>query len=65
MSDYGIARATGTLLNNTTATTAPQVTDDGTKGYSAGSLWVKVNATTAAYICTSNATGAAAWLQIG
>jgi hypothetical protein len=50
-------------VNNFTATTNPAVTDDGTKGYGAGSLWGNTSANTL-YWCESNATGAAVWNQV-
>lgn len=48
--------------NNLTATSAPTTGNDGTQGYTTGSLWL--NTTTSIwYRCVSNATSAAVWTQ--
>lgn len=44
-------------------TAAPGVSDDDTAGYVAGSLWADTTNHNV-YVCISNATGAAVWLQI-
>lgn len=51
-------------LNNTTATTNPAVTDDGTKNYAIGSLWFN-SATGVLYMAASVGTGTASWSTIG
>lgn len=54
----------GGFLNKYDATAAPGVGDDIVDGYGPGSLWL--NATSnIAYICESNAAGAAVWNQLG
>ena len=45
------------------ATTNPAVTDDSSKGYQVGSLWINTS-TNASYILSNNAPGAAVWRQI-
>jgi hypothetical protein len=58
---YGPASA---VQENYTASTAPTVTDDVTKGYVIGSQWVDtVSGYT--YVCVNNTTGAAVWNQNG
>lgn len=47
-------------LNNNTAVSAPTITDDATKGYVPGSMWINTSARQA-YQCVSNQTGAAIW----
>lgn len=47
---------------NFSAAVAPGVNDDDTAGYVPGSQWVDTTGG-ASYICQSNATGAAVWLQ--
>lgn len=49
---------------NFTATVAPTVTDDFSKGYSVNAHWYKATATTGLWICTDNTTGAAVWVSI-
>ena len=44
------------------ATAAPASTDDGTEGYSVGSLWVDVTADKS-YICVDSTTSAAVWKE--
>lgn len=45
---------------------APTGSDDNTRGFVVGSIWVDTSATPdAAYICTSAATGAATWVNAG
>lgn len=51
-------------INNFAASTNPAVTDDGTKGYAAGSLWINT-AAHSMYFCESGATGAASWKLAG
>ena len=46
--------------NYLTATTNPTVSNDGTQGYTVGSLWFNVT-DSLLYICKSSATGAAVW----
>lgn len=52
--------ATNVKKNNFEATDYPLVTDDETKGYSKGSLWIYEEA----YICTDATEGFAIWKQI-
>lgn len=52
------------LLNNLSATTAPTVTDDNTKGYAVGSVWINTS-TNMPYTCTNSGTGVAVWSQGG
>jgi len=47
-----------------TATTAPTTTDDGTKGWTVGSIWIDIT-NNHCYICTGNTTNAARWLTLG
>jgi hypothetical protein len=54
----------GGLKNNLSAIVAPTASDDDARGYSVGSIWVDV-LLNSAYICTSNAIGAASWNQMG
>lgn len=54
----------GPNLNNYTATAAPAVTDDITKGYAAGSLWYDATGN-ALYICETSGVGAAVWTAAG
>lgn len=42
----------------------PSVNDDGSLGYSVGTIWVNTN-TDVAFICTDNTTGAAVWNEVG
>lgn len=49
--------------NYLTATTNPTASNDGTQGYTVGSLWFNVT-DSLLYICKSSATGAAVWLQV-
>lgn len=54
--------AMAAIVNNLTATAAPTTSNDGTQGYTTGSLWL--NTTTSIwYRCVSNGTGAAVWTQ--
>jgi hypothetical protein len=46
--------------NNLTASTSPTVTDDSSKGYSAGSVWIYNGIT---YTCTSALVGLAIWIS--
>jgi len=51
--------------NNWTATVDPVVGNDTTQDYASGSLWINTTASpNRAWICVSNGTGAAVWLQI-
>jgi hypothetical protein len=51
--------------NSFAQTADPAVGNDGTQDYAAGSLWINTTASpNRAWICVSNATGAAVWLQI-
>ena len=52
--------ATNVKKNNFEATDYPLVTDDETKGYKKGSLWIYEEA----YICTDATEGFAIWKQI-
>lgn len=47
-------------FNNLSATTAPGVNDDVTKGYSVGSQWIDVESQTS-YLCYDATEGAAVW----
>ena len=49
--------------NYLTATTNPTVSNDGTEGYTVGSVWFNVT-DSILYICKSSATGAAVWVQV-
>jgi hypothetical protein len=49
---------------NFTATTNPTSSNDVTQGYQAGSFWLNTS-TGSCFVCTNNATGAAAWLLLG
>ena len=49
--------------NNTSATSNPTIADDTTQGYVVGSVWINTT-TSRRYVCMSNATGAASWLEI-
>jgi hypothetical protein len=50
--------------NSFAATADPAVGNDGTQDYAAGSLWINTTASpNRAWVCVSNATGAAVWLQ--
>lgn len=49
-------------LTNYSATTGPTVSNDSTQGYSRGSIWINTT-TNLVYTCTSNAVGAAVWVQ--
>lgn len=50
------------FTNNFTATADPAVTDDSSKGYSAGSVWI--NKTDGrSFLCTDATAGAAVWVQ--
>jgi hypothetical protein len=49
--------------SNYTAATAPTVTDDDSRGYVAGSLWVD-RANHKIYACRDNTTGAAIWVEV-
>jgi hypothetical protein len=53
-----LANLRAPLLSNLSASAAPSVTDDTSKGYSAGSTWVFGGTT---YTCTDPSAGAAAW----
>lgn len=53
----------GPYISNFTATAAPAVTDDLDLGYGPGSLWLDATGDDA-YICESNANGAAVWHQL-
>src|SRR2546430_2666876 len=48
------------LTSNLAATTDPTASNDRTQGYEAGSQWLNITAGRA-WICMSNATGAAVW----
>jgi len=48
--------------NNLTATAAPTATDDTSAGYTIGSRWLNTT-TNDLYICTSNTTGSAVWVN--
>ncbi len=52
------------LLSNLSASVAPTVTDDNTKGYAVGSIWINT-AGNAVYTCTNSGTGVAVWTQGG
>jgi hypothetical protein len=52
------------ILNNFSATAAPTTSDDNSKGYSVGSMWINTTGSTI-YTCTNNSTGAAVWSQGG
>ena len=54
------AAASGGVLNNHSATTAPTVSDDSSDGYAVGSIWIDVTADEA-YICVDASPGAAVW----
>lgn len=56
-------RISDDIKNNFIAAAAPATTDDSTKGYIIGSLWVN-NVTRKSYICVNAATNAAVWHQI-
>lgn len=49
--------------NYLTATTNPTASNDGTQGYTVGSLWFNVT-DSLLYICKSSATGAAVWRRV-
>lgn len=51
------------IKNNYTATAAPAVTDDTSKGYSAGSAWLDTT-NKKAYYCLNATAGAAVWLNL-
>jgi hypothetical protein len=51
-------------FDNLSATTDPGVGNDTTQGYVVGSLWVNTS-TGRAWVCVSNATGAATWALAG
>ena len=46
------------------ATAAPTVSNDDTQGYAPGSIWID-RTHAKAYVCVSNATGAAVWKEVG
>jgi hypothetical protein len=46
------------------ATTAPDVSDDGTKGFKVWSSWLDTTGPTL-YVCLDTSTGAAVWLELG
>lgn len=48
------------FTNNLNAAVSPQVTDDSSKGYEPGSVWVNTTAKTS-YICVDATEGAAVW----
>jgi hypothetical protein len=50
------------LKQNLSAVTDPLVTDDSSRGYSIGSVWINL-ATRKAYICISAAIGGALWVE--
>src|SRR6185312_1865223 len=50
------------FTNNFNATVDPTVTDDASKNYSAGSVWINT-ANGKSYLCTSATAGAAVWVQ--
>jgi len=52
------------IANNFLAIVAPTTGNDNTQGYGIGSMWLNT-VTTALYLCTSSATGAATWVQVG
>ena len=52
------------VKNNMEGTTAPAVTDDTSKGYSAGSVWIDTTSSPMeAYRCADATAGAAVWLK--
>jgi hypothetical protein len=57
-----VLQALGSSKNNTTATSAPGVTNDIDEGYGVGSLWTNVTSDES-YICLDNTDGAAVWEQ--
>lgn len=59
-SDKGDLPFVMALKNNLTATTDPTVSNDSTQGYEAGAQWLNVTANRA-WVCLSNAAGAAVW----
>jgi len=70
-SDIGFASITNANMDiidgsiskcNFYSTSAPTASDDSTKGYSVGSLWVKSNSDV--YVCVSPTAGAAVWRKI-
>ena len=50
-------------LNNTTATTNPQITDDVNSGYAPGSIWLNTS-TSRFFICRVNTASAAQWSEV-
>lgn len=52
-----------TQKNNLTATTNPAIGNDGTQGYTVGSIWLNTS-TSAYFVAESIATGAAVWYQV-
>ncbi len=49
--------------SNFSATSAPGVNDDSSKGYSIGSTWANIS-TNKAYLCLDATTGASVWIEI-
>lgn len=62
-SDKGDVPANLAFTNNFAATTNPGVTNDISKGYTIGSIWVNT-ATDEAFICGDNTLGAALWYVV-
>lgn len=60
---FNTVSATNILLNNYSATVAPNNTNDNTEGYEVGSLWVDTTAD-ATYQCVDATTGTAIWNQL-
>lgn len=52
------------FTNNYSATANPAVTDDSTKGYSVGSVWMNTS-NGKNYVCSDATAGAAVWIQSG
>lgn len=50
------------FTNNFNATVDPAATDDSSKGYSAGSVWINTS-NGKSYLCAGAAVGAASWVQ--
>lgn len=55
-----------TVAPQVTRAGAPTAADDSTRGFVIGSMWVDTTpAPDVLYVCTSNAVGAATWIQAG
>lgn len=52
------------LFKDRAATTAPQATDDATRGYTVGSTWIKTTAPQGVYTCVDATANAAVWTAI-